>query len=345
MKKNDGDRMNKVPVPTCFLAFFLSVVFTAAPLVYAEKIPDFSSFITTSSQGHIDWDQGLIYGTGHGSIKDNNNSRARAMGAANMAASGNIIKLAANMNLNDTDTLQSYGKGLIVIKLKAFLQDRVHSQSYVRQGADSYWQVTRVAHINGIKGLTSSVLKLISPFPAQKMNERSATPLDDEEKPWLLVDARSIQGAVVAPALFPRVVTQEGRHIHSLRQADQEAVIQRGMARYVTAKTSLANGWTSQRLVDAILRHAGILAAADTVFAAEPMPKSKRRRSFIVAKAEGLSGLRKTNLIISEADARKLQAEDNASAILKNCRVIIMSASPIGGVEGRRLDTLLASIY
>jgi hypothetical protein len=61
----------------------------------------------------------------------------------------------------------------------------------------------------------------------------------------------------------------------------------------------------------------------------------KKRRRFIIKKVQGLQGLSKTNLVISQKDALALQKEDSASRILKNCRVIVIVSSPVGGVEGK----------
>ena len=50
-----------------------------------------------------------------------------------------------------------------------------------------------------------------------------------------------------------------------------------------------------------------------------------------------------TNLLISDTDTRQLKSEDASSRILKQCRVIVIVSSPIGGVEGKT-DTLLAKV-
>jgi hypothetical protein len=50
-----------------------------------------------------------------------------------------------------------------------------------------------------------------------------------------------------------------------------------------------------------------------------------------------------TNLLISAADTQDLKSEDASSQILKQCRVIVIVSSPIGGVEGK-IDKLLAKV-
>jgi hypothetical protein len=63
--------------------------------------------------------------------------------------------------------------------------------------------------------------------------------------------------------------------------------------------------------------------------------KRKKRGSFVIAGAQQAQGLRKTNLIISEKDARKIRAEDASSDILKECRVIVVVSGTVGGIEGK----------
>jgi hypothetical protein len=42
-----------------------------------------------------------------------------------------------------------------------------------------------------------------------------------------------------------------------------------------------------------------------------------------------------TNAVISNHDAQRLRQEDAASKILKECRVIIITSVPIGGIEDK----------
>ncbi len=56
-------------------------------------------------------------------------------------------------------------------------------------------------------------------------------------------------------------------------------------------------------------------------------------------------GLKKTNLVISQSDADQLKKEDISSQVLRECRVIVIVNSPIGGVEGNILQYInLASV-
>jgi hypothetical protein len=59
-----------------------------------------------------------------------------------------------------------------------------------------------------------------------------------------------------------------------------------------------------------------------------------------VTNVKQIQGLKKTNLIISEGDAKRLKQEDSSSKILKQCRVIVVVSSSVGGIEGALQDLL-----
>jgi len=68
---------------------------------------------------------------------------------------------------------------------------------------------------------------------------------------------------------------------------------------------------------------------------AAPQKRTRRKRGrFVVTKAKNIAGLAKTNLVISENDAVMLKGEDASSQILKKCRVVVVTSSPVGGIEG-----------
>jgi hypothetical protein len=60
----------------------------------------------------------------------------------------------------------------------------------------------------------------------------------------------------------------------------------------------------------------------------------KRQRKYVVKDVTQVEGLMKTNLVISEADAKEIREEDASSQILKKCRVIVAVSSSLGGIEG-----------
>jgi hypothetical protein len=216
--------------------------------------------------------------------------------------------------------------------VEAFIQDREVSSEYVNQGTDPYYEVTRVAPLIGIHGLTGELLpRLGAGISASAL----AGPAEEgDEGPWLVLDARHFpESGRVAPALFPRILSTSGEILYRLSTSDPGAVRRRGMARYVTADGDFGSTDAGASRSDPgrwIGRLLGIGEAR-----AEGGERRKRRRKYVVQKVEDLEGLAKTNLVVSEQDARRLKEEDASTHILKKCRVIVVVSGAVGGIEGR----------
>lgn len=301
-------------------------------------------YIERHANGWIDWQNGLIYGVGRAYL-DQNRTWPRTQGAAGVIASGNILKLAAGVHLDDKNTLETLGRGKVVVKLKAFMRDRQYESKNVEDVARPYCEVVRVASIKGIDGLTAKLLNYLQnntqewrDFPIPKRQEQ----LTDESQPWLVLDARGLEGADQAkPALFPKITSDSGEVIHNVKNADEAAVVNRGMMQYVVSGASKQNLRSEKNSLEHILATAGYYLAPSEALAADG--KRQKRGQFIVKDVQATQGLAKTNLVISEKDAQQLKAEDKSSQILKNCRVIVVVSSPIGGIEGNRTQYLASA--
>jgi hypothetical protein len=318
---------------SCLLVVFLLIFPATSSSIGGQN---FSPYIEKFSNGWIDWDNGLIYGIGKGYLRKNKNIKSRARGAANLIAFGSILKLAAGINLDDKNVLKSLGKKETTIKLKAFVKAKLHSSKFVDDSAEPYFEVVKVASIKGIQGLSSKVLRYLNSTPWRKLPiKTNGGRLDDDEEPWLILDARELGFQdQIDPALFPKIVSSSGETIYSLEKVNDNAVIQRGMARYVVTDTPFYKFQSSSTFSEALLNKiAAIISVGDAV--AQDNTRRKRRGRYIVKKVDSVQGLAKTNLVISQVDANKLKNEDMSSQILKKCRVIVVVSSPIGGIEGR----------
>jgi hypothetical protein len=147
-----------------------------------------------------------------------------------------------------------------------------------------------------------------------------------------VVDGRSLpKGATVKPALFPRIITDAGDMVYDVDRVYEDSLVERGMARYVILDPAH----------DKLLSSGpNFLAGLKTIFSAsaawaQEKKKRKRRGGYVLTSAKATQGLKKTNLIISKEDARRIQQEDASNDILKDCRVIVVVSSTLGGVEGR----------
>jgi len=318
----------------------------------------FAAYIEQHANGWIDWQHGLIYGVGRGYLNKNGNNRPLSQGVGGVLASGNIVKLAAGLHLDDVHTLESLGRGKVTINLKAFIRDKQFKSTYVENGDDPYFEIVKVADMKGITGLTAKLLDHFNKeqdwqdLPVRNLEPRAD--LGDEGEPWLLIDARRLgNNARPQPALFPKIKSESGAEVYDVKQVEEAALINRGMMSYVTTTATTEELRSDSRLVDRLLASAGLLVgvgeaqaktelrslgipvvAAPAAAPEAPRPERQKRGRYIVKNAKDVQGLAKTNLILSAEDAMELQAEDANSQILKKCRVVVVVSSPIGGIEG-----------
>jgi len=324
-------------------AFFIALVavlcLVPAPGAAAEEVP-FEPFVESHPDGRIDWDRGLIYGVGKGYLHLNRGSRPNALRAARALALQSILKVAAGVRLDDRDTLESLGaSGRVEIRLKGLVRYEEHETAWVEEGDQPHVRVVYRAPLKGLEGLTRRLITALRDapsgwdrFPAQKPAPSGL----DRGGPWLVVDARDLpSGEAVRPALFPRILTADGETLYELDSVREAALVERGMARYVTLSRA-----HDERLAFG----ARFLARLRSLFSvrgawAQDGGKRKKRGQFVITSAKQAQGLEKTNLIISEEDARKVRAEDASSDILRECRVIVIVSGTVGGIEGKLRPT------
>jgi len=322
-----------------FLAIFVIVtgLLLAPSVVNSDEDRAFSAFIQRFANGRIDWDKGIIYGTGRVYLDQSGHSIPMAMRAAQLISASNILKLAAGVNLDDRRKLGELGDGNFVIHLKAFLRFTEHAARLVEDPARPYYEVTRKTHLTGISGLNMQILKRMkSGAEGFQVPQTPASSIEEsEDAPWLVLDARDLPGFVkVQPALFPKIASTGGNAVYEIGTINPAALKERPMVSYVESAEDLRHLQSRYFRGSSLAELADLLLGPPEALAQDGKIRKKRRR-FIVKKAAGLQGLSKTNLVISQADAMALRAEDSASQILKNCRVIVIVSSPVGGVEGQ----------
>jgi len=317
------------------LAAALLLCFPLASLAEGAE-PRLLPYLVRSEQGWIDWQQGLIYGVGKAGVQANGGSRLRAMRAAQAAARANIVKLAYGIQLNDKDRIETYERGRLAVSVEAFIKDKGVADDFVEADAEPYYKATRVAPLTGIDGLTGAILpRLGAGIPPTALSEPAVAREDEADRPWLLLDARHLNGAGrVTPALFPRILSASGEILYRLSSADPRAVSRHGMAQYVTTDARLhQNSHGRAGLGDPSVWIGRLLGVGESL--AEGAGHRRKRRKYVVQKVEDVEGLAKTNLVVNEKDARRLTEEDASSGILEKCRVIVVVSGAVGGVEGR----------
>jgi hypothetical protein len=313
------------------LVFFLLALGGAFSFASTAK---FQPFIERFPGGKVDWDQGYFYGTGVGYPHLNQGSKAKALKVAEAGALSAILQVAAGLRLDDRRTLANFQKEKAGIRLQALIRHEDVEKEFVQEGKMPFYRVSFRAPMKGIQGLTRGLLPYVR---SGILPERIGVKPEQEEEadegaPWLVLDARGLAPASsVQPALFPKIVTEQGETLLDLNLADEGALVQRGMARYVVSDKSREEilAGVEQEGRAALTALLGLRLAL-----AQEQRERKRQGKLIVKDVTQVQGLQKTNLVISEADARDIREEDASSRILKKCRVIVVVSSSVGGIEG-----------
>ncbi len=318
----------------------LWAVFWSGAAIGQSGADYFSPYISEDHGGWIDWDNGVIYGVGKGYLDLNGGSKQRAFRAAQALALQSILKQAAGIQIDDRNTIQSFGGGRVVVQLRGLIRFEEHGRRFVSGAGRPHFEVTRRADLHGVEGLTAKLLDHFkskglpwTAFPEPASSSAAPSHEADEEETWLVLDARHLARDParkgVQPALFPKVLSASGTEpVYDLTGVDQAAFQQGGMARYVVSDAPADDIRSDRDLMDRIMS----IISPDEAFAGEK--KRRKRRKLIVKKVQDAEGLARTNLVISDADARELKSSGAASKMLKKCRVIVVVNSAIGGIEG-----------
>ncbi len=336
MDSGDSRQQRRRPVSRAALFTALAVaLFALSGPSAAQEVP-FEPYVEPHPDGRIDWDRGLVYGVGKGYLHLNRGSRPNALRAARALALQSILETAAGVRLDDRDTLESLGaSGRVEIRLEALVRYEEHETAWVKEGDRPHVRVVYRAPLKGVEGLTRRLISHLREAPSEWDRfpvQQPAPAGPDRAGPWLVVDARDLpSGETVQPALFPRLLTPEGDTLYDLESVREAALVERGMARYVTLSRAhdelLATGARFLARLRSLLSVRGAWA--------QDGRKRKKRGAFVITSAKQAQGLEKTNLIISEEDAGKIRAEDASSDILRECRVIVIVSGTVGGIEGK----------
>jgi hypothetical protein len=319
------------------IIIFLLISLFSAFAVYAES-PKFQSFIEHFPKGKIDWEKGYFYGVGIGYPHLNDSSRAKALKVAQAEALSAILQVASGLRVDDQRTLADLEREKTIIRIKALVHYEPFKREFISEKGHPYFKVTYRAPLTGIKGLTKQLLTHLKsqPPPWQDFPKPGHPELDDASLPWLVLDARGLEPqAPVQPAIFPKVISESGETVYQVSHVEEDALVERGMARYVVSDKS--QGELTTGSIRGPLAWLFNLIFPDNAYAQE---KRKKRGLYVVKDVKRAEGLMKTNLVISEDDAMSIKAEDVSSQVLKKCRVIVVVSSAVGGVEGRLMEYL-----
>lgn len=298
--------------------------------------------------GYVDWENGYYYGIGKGGLKENEGSKARALKVAQKYAQEHILQLASRVRVDADRTVADLLEENVIIKLKGMIRAEEISTKFFEKARDPYFEVVWRAPLYGVTGLSKEVLKLKGTNPTTgepKTPDKSVnySSMFNDEEPTLIIDARGLKGKDrVNPALFPKIMDEDGRIIYAMDLVDEEAALTSGMARYIVTPKTWEELQSSESVVNLRVGFLGRVATIlkglfhstnNEAYAGQP-ERRKRKKPYIIKSAKGTSGLMRANIIISRKDAEDLEEADEAAKILKKCRVVIIVDSSVGGIEG-----------
>lgn len=321
------------------LFLFFCALLLIRPTARAEG-ESFSPLIEVYPNGKTDWGEGCFYGTGKGYPHLNGGSRARALRTAQAGALSAILQVAMRIRVDEGRTLQDLARERGLIRLEGLVFYEPFDRKFIERGDKPHYRVTYRAPMRGVKGLTKKILPhlmTVPPGPPESLQPESDD-LSGDAGPWLLLDARGLPpGSAANPALFPRILSETGETVSDLNTVEEGALIRRGMAQYVVSDRDPRKTGFGPRD-----RRAGLLERLlfPSAAWAEEKKRRKKRGRYIVAEVKGAEGLMKTNLVISESDAKELRKEDASNRILRQCRVLVVVSSSLGGIEGSIPDHL-----
>lgn len=249
------------------------------------------------AQGEIDWERRVVTATGIGAPNPNAPNmavkRAGAINAAKMYAVRDLIATLKGMYLSSEQTVENYMTTNDVIKThvegiaRAF--QMVGEPEYFEDGSV---QVKVEMSIDG--DLSALVMKEqtfgdTTPIVGEatyKLSEIAET--SPGVYTGLIIDCTDVQ---LRPALSPKVVSQSGKEIYGSANVNKDFAVQQGMMGYLK---SVDTARTNSRVTD---------------------------NPFIV-KAVDVKGTNKTDIVVSDADAAKIEELSGKLNFLRECRVI-----------------------
>ncbi len=285
------------------------------------------NFVQKYPQGEINWGDGIILAYGKGQITESTaaDAQAKARRAAELDAKAHMLEMINDVPLDERVRIGEEPR--MSYALEGFIQG---AEVVTESKSGTTIQVTVQAPIRGVKGLAMTVYGYYTPAPPAVAQEIQPAPLPAAETfTGVVIDARKV---AVNPGLFPKIKDTQKREVHTASLVNREDLQKRGMASYAVV--------APEADITRLFPHARVIAVRYEPQTNPSTSSRKRRQGYrpLVVNAVGAEGTLKANLIVSDEDAAKLKAVDQKTGALKQCRVVVVVSSEIGGVEGNRKD-------
>jgi hypothetical protein len=289
-----------------------------------ERLGDsMNNFVQKYPQGEVNWGEGWIIAHGKGEITDTGaNGEDQATRAAEVDAKAHLLEIIKDIPVDDR--MKAGQEQKMSFRLEGFVKD---SEVVAKSKTGTTVNVTVQAPIRGINGLVLAVLGYYTPPPPPpppqvEHHEPSAhvaknKPLEDPRAfTGVVIDARKVQANA---SLFPKIQDPKDKEVYTVGQVNKEDLQKRGMASYAVV--------SRDAVISKLFPKALVLQVRYQPQSGPSAPVKRRQgEKPLVLSSVDASGELKTNLVLSEEDASKLQQLSEETNVLKECRVIVVLA-------------------
>jgi hypothetical protein len=289
-----------------------------------ERLSDsMNNFVQKYPQGEVNWGEGWILAHGKGEITDTGaNGEDQATRAAEIDAKAHLLEIIKDIPVDDR--MKAGQEQKMSFRLEGFVKD---SEVVAKSKTGTTVNVTVQAPIRGINGLVLAVLGYYTPptpQPPPPVEHKEPTahvaknkPLEDPRAfTGVVIDARKVQANA---SLFPKIQDPKDKEVYTVGQVNKEDLQKRGMASYAVV--------SRDAVISKLFPKALVLQVRYQPQSGPSAPAKKRQgEKPLVLSSVDVSGELKTNLVLSEEDASKLQQLSEETNVLKECRVIVVLA-------------------
>jgi hypothetical protein len=302
--KEDNMRLKFVSIAV--MAGFLLLLTTAG--FCGDKV-SMSEWVEKVGQGSVNWSAGYIEAIGIGAPPDRSigkiNARPMALRAARVDAMRNLLEITKGVQIDSRTVVKDFTveSDVVNTQVEGLIKGaQVVNQQYMSDGTVEvtmrmplFGDLSRIMVPMAIEK-RKEIAPPAPPAPAPSAPAKPEPAVTAPAPPatiaytGLVIDARGIQAR---PAMSPRVFDEDGKELYGSANVDREYAIQQGMSGYARDLTAAQS---NQRVT------------------ANP----------VTVKGLKTSGPGRSDLVISNADARQIRASAENASFMKKCRVMIV---------------------
>ncbi|MFH1850972.1 MAG: hypothetical protein ABIA75_01365 [Candidatus Neomarinimicrobiota bacterium] len=254
--------------------------------------------IEETENGAINYSQRIITATGIGAIPEYavNAGQARAMAirAAKADARRQLVEMVNGITLTSETTMRNRMADEVVKESVSGVITGAYQVGEVRYLSDTSVELTMAVSMSGISEVVTPVVGFAATAPADVATAPvlTTTAVDPAAGVYtgIIIDARGLN---VRPAMAPKILDQNGSAVYGPGNYTREYAVTNGVAGY--SKTLEA-------------------AREDLRVKGNPL----------VLKASSVSGVNRTDVVVTNADVIKINQANSANNVLRDCRILFL---------------------